>query len=132
MNYGYYQPNYNTGAMPDMLGQYRQMQQPQIPQTQQVSGGMIWVQGEAGAKSYMVAPNNTVVLWDSEEQRIYIKSADASGMPAMKVLEYNERTAMSRPQETPQKEYVTIDAFNELKAKFDTLAAMVKGENNNG
>ena len=132
MNYGYYQPNYNTGAMPDMLGQYRQMQQPQIPQTQQVSGGMIWVQGEAGAKSYMVAPNNTVVLWDSEEQRIYIKSADASGMPAMRVLEYNERIATARPQEMPQKEYVTVDAFNELKAKFDTLAAMVKGENNNG
>lgn len=132
MNYGYYQPNYNTGAMPDMLGQYRQMQQPQIPQTQQVSGGMIWVQGEAGAKSYLVAPNNTVVLWDSEEQKIYIKSADGSGMPAMKVLEYNERTTAAKPQEVPQKEYVTVDAFNELKAKFDTLAAMVKGENNNG
>ena len=26
---------------------------------------MIWVQGEEGARAYMVAPNSTVPLWDS-------------------------------------------------------------------
>lgn len=57
-------------------------------QPQQQSTGIIWVQGEAGAKSYLVAPNTTVQLWDSESQRIYIKSADASGMPSMKTVEY--------------------------------------------
>lgn len=54
-------------------------------------GGMIWVSGEAGAKSYLVAPNNSVVLFDSEGQTIYIKSADATGMPSMKVLDYTVR-----------------------------------------
>ena len=43
--------------------------------------GIIWVSGEAGAKAYLVAPNNTVQLWDSESQTIYLKSADACGMP---------------------------------------------------
>lgn len=52
------------------------------------NNGIIWVQGEAGAKSYLVAPNNTVQLWDSESQTIYLKSADASGMPTMKILDY--------------------------------------------
>lgn len=34
---------------------------------------IIWVNGEEGAKAYMVSPNNTVALWDSETQTIYFK-----------------------------------------------------------
>lgn len=60
-------------------------------QPQQANTGPLWVQGEAGAKSYLVAPNNTVVLFDSESQTIFLKSADASGMPTMKVLDYTVR-----------------------------------------
>jgi len=60
-------------------------------QPQGGSTGPLWVQGEAGAKSYLVAPNNTVVLFDSESQTIFLKSADASGMPTMKVLDYTVR-----------------------------------------
>ena len=70
-NYGYTQPNNN---------QYSQM-----------NNGIIWVQGEAGAKSYLVAPNSTVQLWDSEANVIYLKSADASGMPNIKILDYTIR-----------------------------------------
>ena len=40
----------------------------------QQNSGITWVQGEAGAKSYLVAPNTTVQLWDSEAQRIYLKA----------------------------------------------------------
>jgi hypothetical protein len=93
------------------------MQAPQFqaqPQNQQ--GGLIWVQGEAAAKSYMVAPGNTVQLWDSEEKVIYLKSADPSGMPSMKILDYTirgEEAAKDAP------EYVT-------KADFDALAEKVK------
>ena len=57
----------------------------------------IWVIGEAGAKSYLVAPNSTVDLWDSEAPVIYIKSADASGMPSMKVLDYTVRETNRNP-----------------------------------
>lgn len=64
---------------------------PTYPTQQPVNNGIIWVQGEAGAKSYMVAPNTTVQLWDSENQVIYLKSADASGMPSIKTLEYKLR-----------------------------------------
>ncbi len=123
MSYGYYQPTYNTGAMPDMLGQYRQIQQPQVPQVQQASSGMIWVQGETAAKAYLVAPGNTVVLWDSEQSVIYLKSADATGMPTMKVLEYNERMPRLRPQNEGVSQAVTMDMFNELKSKYEALAA---------
>lgn len=93
------------------------MQVPQFQaQQQNQQGGLIWVQGEAAAKSYMVAPGNTVQLWDSEEKVIYLKSADPSGMPSMKILDYTirgEEAAKDAP------EYVT-------KADFDALAEKVK------
>ena len=86
-----YNNGFPTGYQPYYGYQNYQSQmqsQSQAPQ----SGGIIWVQGEAGAKSYLVAPNNTVQLWDSESQTIYLKSADASGMPSMKILDYTIRS----------------------------------------
>lgn len=76
-------------------------QQPAPQPAQQPPSGIIWVSGEAGAKAYLVAPNTTVQLWDSETQRIYLKSADASGMPSIKVLDYTIR------DQTPQNGSVT-------------------------
>jgi hypothetical protein len=95
------------------------------------TNGIIWVQGEAGAKSYMVAPNTTVQLWDSDENVIYIKSADASGMPSMKVLDYTIRDNTPKgPNLGAQSDYVTrselqsvLDELNALKAKLDGKAA---------
>lgn len=64
-----------------------QAAQPTQPQ-QTTSNSLIWVQGETGAKSYLVAPNTTIPLWDSEAQRIFLKTTDAAGMPSMKILNY--------------------------------------------
>lgn len=115
---------YNNGfPMNYQQAYYPQYAQPQ-PQAQ-TSNGIIWVQGEAGAKSYLVAPNNTVQLWDSESQTIYLKSADASGMPSMKILDYKIRNqeqmqTQSVMQDTPN--YVTIDEFkSELNKIKDEL-----------
>lgn len=70
---------------------------------QNQQNGLIWVQGEAGAKSYLVAPNCTVQLWDSESQTIYLKSADASGMPSMRVLDYTIRESAQNAPILPVK-----------------------------
>ena len=93
---GGYQMGMYPQAVPDQLAQLRQnhqmqaMQQPTV-QPQGEPAGIIWVQGEAGAKAYLVAPGSTVQLWDSENPVIYLKSADMSGMPSMRVLDYTER-----------------------------------------
>lgn len=108
--------------------------QPQ-PQAQQ-SGGIIWVQGEAGAKSYLVAPNSTVQLWDSEKQTIYLKSADASGMPSMKTLDYTIRDlpAVNAPVAAPAPavEYVTKAELQTLYGRIEALQTRIneltKGE----
>lgn len=95
---------------------YPQYQQP-IMQNQNQQNGVIWVQGEAGAKSYLVAPNNTVQLWDSESQTIYLKSADASGMPSMKVLDY---TIRDLAKNTPSAQSaVSADKISDYATKDD-------------
>lgn len=98
-----------------------------MPQNGNGNGGnnnsnLIWVQGEAGAKSYIVAPNTTVQLWDSEAQIIYLKSADASGMPSMKVLDYTIRNAppVSQPTQSTV-DYVTKGEFDAFKAEIEKM-----------
>ena len=93
------------------------------------NNGIIWVQGEAGAKSYLVAPNTTVQLWDSEAQTIYLKSADASGMPSIKTLDYTIRDcaqAEIRHENVPKVEFVTRDEFEALKRQIEALTATPK------
>lgn len=86
------------------------------------SSGITWVQGEAGAKSYLVAPNTTVQLWDSEKQVIYLKSADASGMPSMKVLDYTIRETSGAPVSVAAANtYVTKDELAEFEAKIKKM-----------
>ena len=89
---------------------------------QQPQNGLIWVQGEAGAKSYLLAPNNTLALWDSEAQTIYLKTSDASGMPSMKVLDYTIRDNANLPHTAPLndagKEYATKDDLEALRGEI--------------
>lgn len=102
------------GQMPMQGFQQYQTQLP-MQQPRQDANGLIWVQGEAGAKSWFVAPGATVLLMDSENPRFYMKSADMNGVPAMRTFEYNEVGA-PKPQEVTQTaNFVTLDEFNEFK-----------------
>lgn len=114
---------YNNGFPATYQPMYYQPQYQQ-PTVQQPNNGVIWVQGEAGAKSYLVAPNNTVQLWDSESQTIYLKSADASGMPTMKVLDYTIRESASTPSpaaSSPSPQYATKEDLDALKGQIEGL-----------
>lgn len=137
MAYGYTQyypqiPYYNAQqtAMPDQLAQLRAAQQPMMQQpAQPSSNGLIWVQGEAGAKSYLVANGSSVLLMDSEKQTFYIKSADAAGMPSMRTFDYTERNAsVKQPSSSAQDapEYVTRDELNTLTKRLEALEGRKK------
>ena len=149
-NYGYQYPYYGTQPpMPDNLAQLRmntnQMQnavtQPSMASQpmQQQSSQIIWVSGEAGAKSYLVAPGNTVMLLDAENSVFYLKSADASGMPLpLRIFDYKERSVMpqqvvggsvSAEQFNPDR-FVTREEFDELKASIASQPASKKNKNN--
>lgn len=115
----FYQPTYYnpTPARQD-VPQYNQQYQPmaQTVQAPQNNNGLIWVNGEVGAKSYLVAPGNTVMLMDAENSTFYLKSADASGMPMpLRIFDYKERqNATTSDFKAP-----TID-FPELDSKYIT------------
>ena len=115
----------NANPMPNqmpMQGFPQYPAQPQLPmqQPRQDANGLIWVQGEAGAKSWFVAPGATVLLMDSEAMRFYLKSADMNGVPApLRTFEYTEVGVQAqKPQEAPQAvDFVTAEEFNGFRAE---------------
>ena len=117
------------GYQPAILPQYQQT----IPQIQQnvpqqqaqpQNNGIIWVQGEQAAKGYPVAPNQSVLLMDSEQSAFYIKSADNAGMPQpLRIFDYSERKAEQIPAQQPEQNFVTHTEFEE---KLEELKSMIK------
>ena len=91
--------------------------QPYFQPQNNTSAERIFVQGEAGANTYLIAPNTTAILWDADGKTFYIKSADASGMPTLKVYDYVERKA----EETPKVEYATQDELKALRKEIEKL-----------
>ena len=132
-NYGPYQPMPQPYAdrLAQLQNQYNQaINVPQMqPAQPQVNQGLLWVSGEIGAKSYLVAPNSTVLLMDSDAQRFYLKSADNAGMPSLRIFEYREVTNL--PQNVPQAlntdlkeldgKYVTREEYEGLKRQYESI-----------
>lgn len=112
MGYGQIYPGINPFSQPQMMAQQ-----------QQENSGPIWVQGETGAKSFLVGPGKTVPLWDSEAQVIYMKSADASGMPSMKILDYTIREYPNCPPKSSSDnaEYATKNEVENIKDKVEKV-----------
>lgn len=108
---------------------YQPMGYPQIQNQQmnQSNNNLIWVQGEAGAKSYLLAPNTTIPLWDSESKTIYLKSSDASGMPSMKILDYTIRDE-GQPVVEESVDYVTVDEFRKFEKSVRSQLQRLKKE----
>lgn len=126
-----YQPYYQP-PMADQLAQLRgaqyqpmPQQMPQVqPQQAQVSGqSMVWVNGEQEAMGYLVAPNSAVALWDSNSPTIYLKQADASGKPSIKIYDLVERTnGPAEMRKGPAVEYATKQELDALSARVEALS----------
>ncbi len=123
----YYQQGQNVYYQPQ--GQQVQNQQFMNQQGQAASQGpeMIWVQGEVGAKAYMVAPGCTIILWDSEQPIFYIKSADLRGAPSMQIFDYSERQMNTMPQSgsVDTTKFVTRDEFNAVFNRLQSLESTI-------
>ena len=123
-NYGLPAPNYQVPM------QYQQ----QYPIQQTISNtpinstnnssGIVWVQGEAGAKAYPVAPGNSVLLMDSEAECFYIKSTDSSGVPMpLRAFTYTEIVQSNEVKEPSidTSQFVTRGELDELRHMIDEL-----------
>ncbi len=113
-----------------------QMPQAAPPTVSQQQNGIIWVQGEAGAKSYLVAPGQSVLLMDSEGSAFYIKSTDLSGMPLpLRIFDYTERNgtqgipaAVQNTSNIDMTNYITRGEFEE---KLASLTSQKKNNSRN-
>ena len=132
-NGGYF-PQYQNGAVPDMLnqykGQYQQMPMQPIQQPIQSNGGLIWVDNEEQAKNYLVAPNNVVPMFDKSSSAMYIKSSDGAGMPTFKkykLIDVDEEIPKNTPTThkcTCGDKFATKEQLNALEGKINDILAM--------
>lgn len=126
----YYQNPYYPQPMPDNLMQMRQQQMmqpapPPVPQNPVATGGVQWVSSEQEARGYLIAPNSAVALWDSTAPTVYLKQADASGKPTLKIYDLVERAeTASNASQKPGAEFVTREEFDRLAA----LVGEIKGK----
>lgn len=120
----------------ERLAQLQNQYQQAMPQTPAQNGqSLLWVQGEAGAKAYMMTPNTTVLLMDSEGQKFYLKSTDMSGVPSMRTFKYTEVTSTPVFEQDKQIKYVPREEFDDIKSKVNGILQMVdelKQKNING
>ena len=126
----YYQNPYYPQPMPDNLMQMRQQQMmqpapPPVPQNPVATGGVQWVSSEQEARGYLIAPNSAVALWDSTAPTVYLKQADASGKPTLKIYDLVERAETPRTASQEKGvEFVTREEFDRLAA----LVGEIKGK----
>ena len=89
-------PYYQQYNNPYQQSYYQQIQQPmaqqQMPnQPTQAQVSNVWIYSEAEVAGYPVAPNNAVRLWSANEPVFYLKWADATGKPSVKIYDIVER-----------------------------------------
>ena len=112
--------------------QYQNYQTPMFnsnPQPQQQNNSQInWVNGEAGAKSWVVGRGETVLLMDADNSTFYIKSIDNAGMPLpLRVFDYKERIGQPQSNNSSTSEqFVTREEYNALSGKYEELKASIE------
>lgn len=103
------------------------VQPTQMSVANQTPAGIIWISGLQEAQMYPVAPNNAVALWEQSGKVVYLKQADATGKPSMKVFELVERPQNASEPSSPQGCNYTDYA---TKEDLSRISGAVKGMDN--
>lgn len=158
-NYGY-QPNYQQ---PNYTQRGYAPQPPQMPQFQQMAFNPIQTPppmetpiqdikfvNRAQAEAYIVFPNTKVMLIDTENGMVYIKTADGMGQTKTDYFRFEAVNADGSPikaqEPTPQVNFnefvkveqlkdfgfVTIEQYNALAQKLDQMQKKLEGVKPNG
>lgn len=114
---------FNNPYQPQYVNPYLQQQQVVQPQAQQNTQPSInWVSGDREAAAYPVAPNNAVALWSQSEPVVYLKQADATGKPNMKIYDLVERK-QSIQTAGDDKLFATREELDHLREEIGSLKA---------
>lgn len=127
-----YNPYFPVAYQPPYSNYYpQQNQQPQMPTPQPTAtttSGIIWVSGAQEAQMYPVAPNNAVALWEQSGKTIYLKSADATGKPTMRVYDLIERAQNVSDASSGQGDKTIDYATKEELGKIVSVLEAFKGD----
>lgn len=145
MTPGYYMPNlyYGQQTVTQPVGVQQQSYAPQPQQTNHQMG-MIWVDGEVGAKAFQMPqgwPFGTPIpLWDTNDTVIYLKSINQMGMPnPLQKIHYtmDENKNLSalpagQMSGAPAQEMPNYVTREDLDRKIEEVKEMLKQVQNRG
>ena len=97
-------------------------QYPNTYQPQAAQPSINWVSGDREASAYPVAPNNAVALWSQSEPVVYLKQADATGKPSMKIYDLVER---AQTVTTEEKTFATREELDRIKKNIDSYESLL-------
>lgn len=129
--------NYNNPYFnPYQQYPYTQPTQQQTPMTNYLQ--LTFINGIEGAKAFIVAPNQTIYLKDSDSNILYEKKADAQGRYTLTAFELKP-VEINTPTAPVKTEYATTSDLNALKSFFteqvnilsSEIKKAVKTQNNN-
>ena len=103
------------------------------------AGEFIFVQGPEMARTFPVAPGNTVRFIDMSSNYMYVKrvpyepGADFDFIWIKMEVEEHQEPARKQQQQIDTSNFVTVEQFNSLNNKLDSLLSAVteRKENNN-
>lgn len=122
-----YSPYYQMPQPQQLQIQAPAQQMPQPQPQQKPASPIIWVQGEAGARAYPVAPGESVMMLDSDASIFYIKTADQSGMPLpLRTFDFVERKQQQPITQaaTPPAHELDLSGYVTRKEFESALAAL--------
>lgn len=112
---------YATGYQPSYYPTFPTLNYNQPTQNQNNgNSNLIYVQGEAGAKAYLTAPNTSILLLDSESPVLYLKTTDSNGLPTLKIMDYTVRDN-SPTKVVNRDDYATRDDISHIRKEIDEI-----------
>ncbi len=88
------------------------------------NNGVNWVQGESGARAWLMGANSTVLLMNSEAPQFFIKQTDQYGMPMpLRTFTYTEVTQGAQIGTLPTAKEES--SYKDLEGKIDALTKRI-------
>lgn len=122
-----YNPAMPFGQNTNQLNQqFQSLYQPKFDSLQ-LSDDLTWVNGLESVRMFQTKPNSKYVLFDLNEDILYIKQTDASNFPTITRYRY-----VKEVEDKPSEKYVTVEEFEKFKedllnAKQSTRSGTKRG-----
>ena len=132
---GYYpQNNYNQPSYNNSYSYQPMMAQQPMPQIQQPNYlPLTYVNGEEGAKAYIVSPNTTIYLRDSDSNKLFIKSSDNNGKYTIEAYELtpigeNSQKAQNLSETIDPNRFISKEQLSALEDKFEAKLSKLQSK----